>query len=169
MEFLPADCTLLGGDLVMTSGLGGYYPAGLVIGSVAEVQQDDSGATSHAILDPAVAQLADGKVQFLSAGITTLRATDPRSGLYDEIALYVTEGETPRVKKLWTNSYYSNPYGYFMNPFGGNYGYSSPYGYEEPAASSGSTELVVGGGYEFITVDVTLELPAESEASVNNG
>lgn len=54
MEFLPADCTLLGGDLVVTSGLGGYYPAGLVIGSVAEVQQDDSGATSYAILDPAV-------------------------------------------------------------------------------------------------------------------
>ena len=67
------------------------------------------------------------------------------------------------------SNYYSNPYGYFMNPFGGNYGYSSPYGYEEPATSSGSTELVVGGGYEFITVDVTLELPAESEASVNNG
>jgi len=54
MEFLPADCTLLGGDLVMTSGLGGYYPAGLVIGSVAEVQKDDSGATSYAILEPAV-------------------------------------------------------------------------------------------------------------------
>jgi rod shape-determining protein MreC len=54
MEFLPADCTLLGVDLVVTSGLGGYYPAGLVIGSVAEVQQDDSGATSYAILDPAV-------------------------------------------------------------------------------------------------------------------
>lgn len=54
MEFLPADCTLLGGDLVVSSGLGGYYPAGLVIGTVAEVQQDDSGATSYAILDPTV-------------------------------------------------------------------------------------------------------------------
>ena len=54
MEFLPTDCSLLGGDLVMTSGLGGYYPAGLVIGSVAEVQRDDSGATSYAILKPAV-------------------------------------------------------------------------------------------------------------------
>ena len=54
MEFLPTDCSLLGGDLVMTSGLGGYYPAGLVIGSVAEVQRDDSGATSYAILEPAV-------------------------------------------------------------------------------------------------------------------
>ena len=54
LEYLPADCSLLGGDLVVTSGLGGFYPAGLVIGSVAEVQQDDSGATSYAILTPAV-------------------------------------------------------------------------------------------------------------------
>ena len=54
LEYLPADCTLLGGDLVVTSGLGGFYPAGLVIGSVAEVQVDDSGATSYAVLDPAV-------------------------------------------------------------------------------------------------------------------
>ena len=54
LEYLPADCSLLGGDLVVTSGLGGFYPAGLVIGSVAEVQKDDSGATSYAILIPAV-------------------------------------------------------------------------------------------------------------------
>ena len=54
LEYLPVDCSLLGGDLVVTSGLGGFYPAGLVIGSVAEVQQDDSGATSYAILTPAV-------------------------------------------------------------------------------------------------------------------
>lgn len=54
LEYLPADCKLLGGDLVVTSGLGGFYPAGLVIGSVAEVQADDSGATTQAILQPAV-------------------------------------------------------------------------------------------------------------------
>ena len=54
LEYLPVDCSLLGGDLVVTSGLGGFYPAGLVIGSVAEVQKDDSGATSYAILTPAV-------------------------------------------------------------------------------------------------------------------
>ena len=54
LEYLPADCTLLGGDLIVTSGLGGFYPAGLVIGSVTEVQVDDSGATSYAVLAPAV-------------------------------------------------------------------------------------------------------------------
>lgn len=52
MDYLPADCQLLGGDLVVTSGLGGYYPFGLVIGSVEEVQKDDSGASSYAVLVP---------------------------------------------------------------------------------------------------------------------
>ena len=32
--------------------LGGYYPSGLVIGSVEEVQKDDSGASSYAVLVP---------------------------------------------------------------------------------------------------------------------
>ena len=52
MDYLPADCQLLGGDLVVTSGLGCYYPSGLVIGSVEEVQKDDSGASSYAVLVP---------------------------------------------------------------------------------------------------------------------
>lgn len=51
---LPADCQLLAGDLVETSGLGEYLPSGLVIGTVEEVQVDDSGATSYAVLVPKV-------------------------------------------------------------------------------------------------------------------
>ena len=54
LEYLPVDCSLLGGDLVVTSGLGEYYPSGLVIGSVEELQMDDSGASSYAIVVPAV-------------------------------------------------------------------------------------------------------------------
>ena len=54
LDYLPAGCQLLGGDLVETSGLGGYFPSGLVIGTVEEVQKDDSGTTSYAILAPAV-------------------------------------------------------------------------------------------------------------------
>lgn len=52
LEFLPAGCQLLGGDLVQTSGLGGYYPSGLVIGTVEEILVDDSGAASYALLAP---------------------------------------------------------------------------------------------------------------------
>lgn len=54
LDYLPADCRLLTGDLVVTSGLNGYNPSGLVIGSVEEIQVDDSGAASYAILAPAV-------------------------------------------------------------------------------------------------------------------
>lgn len=54
LDYLPPDCRLLAGDIVVTSGLNGYYPSGLVIGSVEEVQLDDSGAASYAILVPAV-------------------------------------------------------------------------------------------------------------------
>ena len=54
LDYLPAGCQLVAGDLVETSGLGGYYPSGLVIGSVAEIQKDDSGSASYAILAPAV-------------------------------------------------------------------------------------------------------------------
>ena len=54
LDYLPSDCELLSGDLVETSGLGGFFPSGLVIGYVREVRLDDSGASSYAILSPAV-------------------------------------------------------------------------------------------------------------------
>jgi len=54
LKYLPADCQLLSGDLVMTSGLGEYYPSGLVIGSVDEVRPNDAGAEAYAIVKPAV-------------------------------------------------------------------------------------------------------------------
>ena len=44
---------LVGGDLVVTSGLGGYYPSDLVIGTIEEVQKDESGAASYAVIVPA--------------------------------------------------------------------------------------------------------------------
>ena len=52
LDFLPEGCALLGGDLVVTSGLGGYYPAELVIGSVEEMQMGDDGS-AYATLIPA--------------------------------------------------------------------------------------------------------------------
>lgn len=52
LGYLPADCKLLNGDLIVTSGEGGYYPSGLVIGAVDEVKMDDSGSTQYAVLSP---------------------------------------------------------------------------------------------------------------------
>jgi len=55
--------------------------------------------------------------------------------------------------------YYSSPFDYFFgggSPFGG-YGYGNGGQSQQSASTDG--QLVVGGGYDFITVDVTLELP----------
>ena len=54
LDYLPTECHLLSGDLVVTSGLGGFYPAGLVIGHVEEIQRSDSGSASYAIVVPSV-------------------------------------------------------------------------------------------------------------------
>ena len=54
LTYLGSDETLLNGDLIVTSGLGGYYPSGLPIGTVEELRTDDSGMNRYAILRPAV-------------------------------------------------------------------------------------------------------------------
>ena len=52
LDYLPADCTLLPGDIVVTSGLNGYYPSGLVIGSVEEVRASENGLAQYAVIAP---------------------------------------------------------------------------------------------------------------------
>lgn len=52
LNYLASESGLYNGDLVVTSGLGGYYPSGLVIGSVEEIMTDDGGLTKYAILTP---------------------------------------------------------------------------------------------------------------------
>ena len=34
LSYLEGESSLINGDMIVTSGLGGYYPSGLVIGSV---------------------------------------------------------------------------------------------------------------------------------------
>ena len=53
IRYLPADCRILIGDLVVTSGLGGYYPSDLVIGKVEELRLDAAGAAEQAVIAPA--------------------------------------------------------------------------------------------------------------------
>jgi rod shape-determining protein MreC len=52
LNYLPLGSDILHGDLVLTSGLGGLYPPGLPIGTVAGVQMDMSGQTEYAELIP---------------------------------------------------------------------------------------------------------------------
>ncbi|MGM9618764.1 MAG: rod shape-determining protein MreC [Oscillospiraceae bacterium] len=51
-SFVDPDSDMTVGDLIVTSGLGGYYPSGLVIGTVESLRRDESGLSLTAILRP---------------------------------------------------------------------------------------------------------------------
>lgn len=53
MDFILKEADILPGDEVVTSGLGGVYPAGLVIGYVEKVYLDRSGLYQYADIVPA--------------------------------------------------------------------------------------------------------------------
>ena len=54
VNYLPSESSAAVGDIVETSGLGGMFPSGLVIGTVNEVLPEDHNISSYAVLTPAV-------------------------------------------------------------------------------------------------------------------
>lgn len=54
MDYIPVDVDVEVGDVVETSGLGGIYPKGIVIGKVIEVRNTSSDLSRYAIIEPAV-------------------------------------------------------------------------------------------------------------------
>ena len=57
MQYLPQQEEVRSGDLVITSGLGGVFPAGLPIGKIAQVRRRDQDLFQEALVEP-VAPLA---------------------------------------------------------------------------------------------------------------
>ena len=53
LSYLAEGVSLFEGDTVLTSGKGGAFPSGLVIGSVAEVRSDAGGQESYGVIQPA--------------------------------------------------------------------------------------------------------------------
>jgi len=53
LSYLPKDSRLLIGDTVETSGIGGLFPKGLLIGSIVEVKPEEHGISSYAVVAPA--------------------------------------------------------------------------------------------------------------------
>ena len=53
LDLLPPDVQIADGSLVVTSGLGGNYPPGILIGSVTKVEQRPQSAFKRATLEPA--------------------------------------------------------------------------------------------------------------------
>lgn len=54
LTYLGTDPDLVSGDLIVTSGLGGYFPSQLVIGYVEEVRPGDDGMSQIAVVRPEV-------------------------------------------------------------------------------------------------------------------
>lgn len=52
LTYLPENTQLLSGDQVLTSGMGGVYPSGLVVGTIDEVLTEPSGVGRYAIISP---------------------------------------------------------------------------------------------------------------------
>lgn len=54
VSYLSNDVQLSSGDSVVTSGIGGIFPAGLVIGNIQELKPESHGISQYAITAPAV-------------------------------------------------------------------------------------------------------------------
>ncbi len=52
LSYLSTDSAIAVGDEVLTSGLGGVYPSGLMIGTVERVELSSSGVELYAVLQP---------------------------------------------------------------------------------------------------------------------
>ncbi len=54
MEYIDLDAEIIEGDEIVTSSLSEYFPAGISIGYVKEIHQDENGLTKYAIIEPKV-------------------------------------------------------------------------------------------------------------------
>lgn len=54
LSYVTQNSSLVLGDAVVTSGLGGVYPEGLLIGTVSEIKSDSLGYSQYAVIDTAV-------------------------------------------------------------------------------------------------------------------
>lgn len=53
LEYIPEDLDLSQGDVIETSGIGGIYPKGIIIGTVKEVRTGENDLDRYAIIQPA--------------------------------------------------------------------------------------------------------------------
>ena len=54
LRLLPRDTALLSGDVIETSGIGGMFPAGIIIGTVDSIKAENSGVSMYAEITPIV-------------------------------------------------------------------------------------------------------------------
>lgn len=54
MIYIPSDNTIASGDFIITSGEGGIYPQGLILGTVIEVKTSENKISCEAVIQPVV-------------------------------------------------------------------------------------------------------------------
>ena len=54
LEYLSNDKNLIKGDIILTSGLGGLYPADLAVGKITEIVSDSAGNLEYGVVEPFV-------------------------------------------------------------------------------------------------------------------
>ena len=54
MVNVPRNADINSGDTIITSGFGGIYPKGIVVGHVSEVRNDEGGLLKYGVIEPAV-------------------------------------------------------------------------------------------------------------------
>lgn len=54
LDYIPPDADISIGDTIETSGIGGIFPKGIVIGKIKKVMQVNSETTKYAVIEPAV-------------------------------------------------------------------------------------------------------------------
>ncbi len=54
LGYLTANASIIAGDILETSGLGGIYPPGLPVGKISEISKDNMGRLDYAIIEPFV-------------------------------------------------------------------------------------------------------------------
>ena len=54
MVNIPKNADVVEGDVIVTSGFGGIYPKGIVVGLVSSLQNDSGGLLKVGLLEPAV-------------------------------------------------------------------------------------------------------------------
>ena len=52
LDYLPGETQVIEGDIIETSGVGGVYPPGLIVGKVSSLKKDNSGRLDYAVIEP---------------------------------------------------------------------------------------------------------------------
>jgi rod shape-determining protein MreC len=76
LDLLPSDSEITEGTLVLTSGLGGNYPRGLLLGSVKALEQRPQSPFTRATVQPA-AELSGLDTVLVLISFTPARLTAP--------------------------------------------------------------------------------------------